>query len=187
MIRYWTPASDEQLIKVYPFNTNKELSKHLGRTISSIRNRATKLSLVKEIDNGGCFKKSQTPWNKGLNFIAGGNSSSTQFKAGREPHNTTHDGAISIRGKEGERYKHIRIANRTWVLLHRYEWEKKKGKISEGMILRCKGNVMDTDPGNWELITRAQNIRLNENRKAQSEGLKKAWRMKNLRKIYELD
>lgn len=184
MRKHWTPASDEQLIKVYPFNTNKELSKHLRRTISSIRNRANKLNLVKEIENSGCFKKGQPSWNKGVNFIAGGNSTSTQFKKGNLPVNTKHDGAISIRGKENERYKYIRLSKAIWALLHHYNWEKVNGKIQEGMILRCKGDTLNADPANWEPITRAENCRKNENRQKQSEGLKKAWRTKHLKQIY---
>jgi len=185
MRKVWTPVSDVMLMEFYPYNTNKKLSNHFGRTISSIRNRATKLNLVKEIENSGCFKKGLLPWNKGTKYNAGGNSIRTQFKTGNIPINTKYDGAISIRQDSYNiAYKFIRISKGKWRLLHRYEWEKKYGVIAQGMILRCKGDRLNTDPTNWELITRAENCRLNENRKAQIEGLKRQWRMKHLREIY---
>jgi hypothetical protein len=44
---------------------------------------------------------------------------------------------------------------RRYVQKHRWLWEKKNGPVPYGFVLKCKGDRLDTDPSNWELIPRA--------------------------------
>lgn len=188
-MRIWTNKELEAMEKYYPYNTNELLASEFNRSVSSIRNKANKMSLIKKIDNIGCFKKGVPAWNKGMPHPSRGLSSKTHFKKGGLPHNTKHNGAISIRNdKRDGKNKFIRISKAKWIPLQKYNWEKINGEIPKGMILRCKnGDTLNVDPGNWEVISRADNIRLNQNREKAGESMKKAWRKKHLRKIYELD
>jgi hypothetical protein len=49
----------------------------------------------------------------------------------------------------------------SWKFVHRIEWEKLNGPVPEGMVLKCKGDPLNTDPSNWELIPRGLLPRLN--------------------------
>jgi hypothetical protein len=81
------------------------------------------------------------------------------FKKGNIPHNTKpSDGAISIRITKGRPYKVIRLSIGKWVHLHRHLWEQKNGPIPPGHCLWAKdGDSLNTDPANWEAITRREN------------------------------
>src|SRR5690606_32199751 len=83
----------------------------------------------------------------------------TRFKKGNLPHNTADsDGEIRIRETKGRPYKHIRISLGRWVHLHKHLWEQKNGPVPNGHCLWAKdGNSLNTDPDNWELITRKEN------------------------------
>jgi len=187
--RLWSNAEIKDMIKYYPYNTNEKMSRFFNRTPSALNNMSFKLGLVKKIANSSCFKKGHSPWNKGQYHPSTGNAVLTQFKKGDLPCNTKFDGAITIRKDKNERlYKFIRISKGKWIPLHRYNWEQENGRIPTGMILRCKnGDTLNADAENWILISRADNIILNRNRVKAAESMKKTWRMKHLRKIYELD
>ena len=81
------------------------------------------------------------------------------FQKGLVPHNSKYDGYERI-GKDG--FIEVRISHGKFVLKHRYEWEKVNGKIPPNHILRCvDGNQLNTDPSNWKLISRAENMLIN--------------------------
>lgn len=50
---------------------------------------------------------------------------------------------------------------RRYVLKHRWLWEQTHGPIPDGMVLKCRGDHLNTDLSNWELIPRALLPRLN--------------------------
>lgn len=112
----------------------------------------------------GCFAKGSEPHNKGKPFPVAAthpNCRKSQFKAGREPHNTNHLGHERV-SKDG--YVEVSIAEtnphtgyeRRYVLKHRHEWEKVNGPIPSDHALKClNGDKTNTDPSNWELIPRA--------------------------------
>jgi hypothetical protein len=119
-----------------------------------------------KIGRTGCFEKGVVPANKGKKMPYNKNSARTQFKKGALPHNTKHLGheRLSIDG-----YVEISVRQRNphtgfwrrYVLKHRWLWEKKHGPVPEGMALKCKGDRLNTDPSNWELVPRALLPRLN--------------------------
>jgi hypothetical protein len=119
----------------------------------------------------GQFVKGAEPVNKGKRCPPGKggrhpNARRTQFRKGNLPHNTKHLGHERL-AKDG--YVEISIDEtnphtgfeRRYVLKHRWRWEKEHGPVPEGMILKCKGDRLNTDPSNWQLVPRAILPRLN--------------------------
>lgn len=117
----------------------------------------------------GCFPKGNEPFNKGKPHPTRGRAAETQFKKGQQPHNTNYLGHERV-SKDG--YVEISIAEtnphtgfeRRYVLKHRHLWEQANGPLPKGMALKCKGDRLNTDPSNWELIPRALLPRLNGGR-----------------------
>lgn len=114
----------------------------------------------------GRFDKGAVPWSKGKKIGNNAGSARTQFRKGQLPHNTRGPGHESL-GDDG--YVWIVTDRRnpwtgasTWrVHKHRWVWEQTHGPIPEGMALKCKGDVLDTDPSNWEMVPRGVLPRLN--------------------------
>lgn len=114
----------------------------------------------------GRFGKGHVPWTKGKKLPFNENSARTQFKSGQLPHNTKYAGHRRV-GSHGYVEVSVNETNphtgfeRRYVLEHRWLWEKANGPIPADMVLKCKGDVLDTDPSNWELIPRGVLPRLN--------------------------
>ena len=114
----------------------------------------------------GHFEKGAAPANKGKKMPFNPNSARTQFKAGQLPANTKYEGHeriathgyIEISVKETNPHTGF---ERRYVLKHRWLWEKERGPIPDGTVLKCKGDQLNTDPSNWELVPRALLPRLN--------------------------
>lgn len=99
-------------------------------------------------------------WNKGKKMPYNANSASTQFKKGQLPHNTKHlgheriskDGYVEISVKEKNPHTGY---ERRYVHKHVHLWEQKNGPVPKGMCLKClDDNRQNSDPSNWELISR---------------------------------
>lgn len=178
--RKWTEAEIETLRAHYPHMQTDELAELMGRNVKSVYYQAYRLGLHKSEAyradwlqrcgkqlaqyESSRFQKGLVPWNAGLKgYRPGGRSEETQFQPGQLPHNTRHDGAVSIRQKEGEPpYKYIRVACGKWRPLHHVLWQEKHGKMPRGHILRCKtDDTLNCDPANWECISRAENVERN--------------------------
>jgi hypothetical protein len=114
----------------------------------------------------GCFKKGAVPANKGKKMPFNANSARTRFKKGQLPHNTKYAGHERL-SKEGYVEISVNETNphtgyeRRYVSKHRRLWEKTNGPVPADMVLKCKGDKLNTDPLNWELIPRAMLPRLN--------------------------
>lgn len=119
----------------------------------------------------GQIQKGTVPHNKGKKCAHGTggrhpNARRSQFKAGRLPHNTNYEGHERV-SKDG--YVEISVRqtnphtgfNRRYVLKHRWLWEQAHGPVPAGMCLKCKGDQLNCDPSNWELVPRALLPRLN--------------------------
>jgi hypothetical protein len=109
----------------------------------------------------GTFAKGIVPHNKGKQMPFNPNSARTQFKKGNEPHNTRYLGHERL-SKEG--YVEISVEqtnphtgySRRYVLKHRWLWEQVNGPLPKGMVLKClDGDRINTDPSNWEAVSRA--------------------------------
>lgn len=169
----WKPHEKELLKKHYADSTIHELMQMLNKTDRSIYSQANLLKLKKsaeyeekrrlqDIENirkntTKRFQKGQTPWNKGIKGSIPNNK--TSFKKGLIPHNTRNNGDTRL-DKEG--YVLVKVENNIWIRKHRLIWEQAHGEIPKGHVLRIKdGNKENYSLDNTELITMADNMRLN--------------------------
>ena len=103
--------------------------------------------------------KGSVPANKGKKMPFNPNSARTQFKKGQRPQNTKWAGHERV-GSHGYVEISINETNphtgfeRRYVLKHRWLWERLHGPLPDGMVLKCKGDVLNTDPSNWEAVPR---------------------------------
>lgn len=169
----WKPHEIELLKQHYAHSNIHELMQMLNKSDRKIYNQARNLGLkksaeyeekrrIQDIENirkntTKRFQKGQTPWNKGIKAYMGANV--TSFKKGNLPHNTRNEGETRL-NKEG--YLLVKIAHKKWVRKHYLIWEEVNGKVPKGHVLRLKDNNRDNyDISNIELISRAENMRLN--------------------------
>ena len=169
----WKPHEIELLKQHYPTTGIHELMKMLNKTDRKIYNQAQNLGLKKTTEyleayykesaervkysDATRFQKGQTPWNKGVKGYMGANV--TSFKKGIIPHNTRKEGETRT-DKEG--YVLVKVGNSKWIRKHRVIWEEANGEIPKGYVIRIKdGNKENYSLDNMELITQADNMRLN--------------------------
>lgn len=116
----------------------------------------------------GTFEKGSAPANKGKPRPFNENSARTQFKKGCLRTGRAADvykpiGAERVH-KGGYRQRKIHDGlplQSRWKMVHRIEWEKMHGPLPVGAVLKCKGDVSNADPSNWEAVPRALLPRLN--------------------------
>jgi len=116
----------------------------------------------------GCFAKGIVPANKGKKMPFNANSARTQFKKGNRTGraNQVYKPIGTERfSKEGylERKIHDGMPLQSrWRAVHIVNWEKLNGLVPKKHCLKClDGDKLNTDPSNWELISRALLPRLN--------------------------
>jgi len=114
----------------------------------------------------GHFNKGAVPWSKGKKLPFNVNSAQTQFKTGQLAHNTKFAGHERV---NSQGYVEISVNEtnphtgfeRRYVHKHRWLWEQAHGPVPDGMVLKCLGDKLNTDPSNWELVPRGLLPRLN--------------------------
>lgn len=162
----FTKAEDQFIKANYLTMPEKTMATSIGRSGCGIRGRMRQMRLVvpKEIierrKKESQYAKGRVPENKGKNqseFMspeAIERTKATRFKKGSLPHNygngehLTKDGYIMLSiGEQQKRLKHI------------HEWEKVNGPLPESHCLICLDGVRtNTDPNNWKLISRSENM-----------------------------
>jgi hypothetical protein len=173
--KYWT-VKDLKFLKQNVRLTDKQLAKILGRTLSSIKNTRQKYGFKKP-QNRGCFQKGAAPWNKGKEYKAGGRSAETRFKKGHQPHNDTRAMyEVFERVDDGKLQKFIKLPGSRQYPYGRYVYEQIFGKLSSNYVVRFRdGNALNCEPCNLFKVTRAENCRMNSNRKKGGESMRKVW------------
>lgn len=178
--KLWTESDLRILKDQFPDIYTAEVSVMLNRSYSSVAKMAARMGLYKselfkqnELEKQGerlrkagvlsRFKKGNRSHNKGKPMCPEvyNKVKDTFLKKGQEPHNTKHDGYVSIRldKASGRKYKHIRVSKGFWKMLHVYNWEQANGKVPSGNILIFKnGNTMDCDLSNIVLISRLEHV-----------------------------
>jgi len=144
----------------------KTMASKIGRSGCGVRGRMNQLGLIvpKEIieqrKKESRFKGGQTPKNKGKKQVeymskeAIERTKKTRFKKGSIPHNFKGGTHLT---KEG--YVMASLGEGRKKLKHIVEWEKINGKIPKSYCLKCKDeNKLNTDPSNWKLISRVENM-----------------------------
>lgn len=116
----------------------------------------------------GQFEKGFVPANKGKKMPYNANSARTQFKKGQlSGHALELQKPIGSERFSKEGYLERKIHNgmpmqSRWRGVHRINWEKKHGPVPEGHVLKCLGDKLNTDPLNWECISRGMLARRNK-------------------------
>jgi mRNA-degrading endonuclease RelE of RelBE toxin-antitoxin system len=176
--RIWSEDEIKIVKQMYADNPSILIAEKLNRSISQVYNCANRLGLKKSEEyrrlelqrQGEKLKKAGTAFrfNKGQEAFNKGKKMSddlykkikhTFFQKGLEPHNTKYNGHTRIT-KDG--YQEIRIKKGKYRLLHIVNWENINGPLPKGYCLSCiDGDRTNTDASNWQLISRADNMKLN--------------------------
>jgi hypothetical protein len=172
--------SEEKYIREHYGKTPIRLiAEHLGRRKSVVTSHIKLMGLQLTPEQRKArnpFKKNQPAHNKGKS----GKPNKTSFKVGHKPANAMHDGAISIKHKQGDKsYKYLRISRKKWVLLHRHIWEQANGPIPPAHIVTfIDGDSMNCELSNLRLISRSQQVLENQNNAKKTESIKHRYRIK---------
>lgn len=157
--------------------TDKQLAKDLNRDRASIKNARWRYKISKQV-NRGSFKKGSTPWNKGIEYRAGGKSISTQFKKGyTKPNERPMYTVFEQKEKDKKKHLFIKLPTNRQYPYSRYVWEHKTGKkLKTGEIIRFKdSNPLNCSFKNLIRMTRSENAQKNINRSKGGESLRKVW------------
>lgn len=132
-------SADVDFIKANLDKGNKELGELLSRSAESIKCK---------IKSEGFRRSKEQVTNLRKAYNTG------HFKKGSLPHNYKNGQYIS---KDG--YIMKSVGGGVQRLKHIWLWEKINGPLPAGYCLRCvDGDIKNTDPGNWNLITRKENL-----------------------------
>jgi hypothetical protein len=171
-LKGWTYQQDRWLRVLYPNTPNLKIADVMGRSYTSIKNRATALGLSKcpeyiDAEKPGCFRKGHTTWNKGIPFESRGRSPVTQFKTGGVPPNTQPIGTEVV-DSYGYRKRKVRDdkpggkAYRNWRFVHVIVWEQHNGPLPKGQLVRFRdSDITNFAPGNLVALTRGENAVIN--------------------------
>jgi len=168
-------AQKEFIRKNYLSIPIKSMARIIGRSQTFVKGYMDRNFLVvpreviEERKRLSQFSKGHKPFNKGLKrdqFLNKGaleRVKATQFKSGHLPHNTKHDGAISIRESKGIPYAYVRTSVGKWRLLHREVWKQTHGSIPKGFNVQFKdGNTLNCQCDNLYLIHRKHQAVVNK-------------------------
>ncbi len=165
--KHWTVKENKEFDKLYPTTRSKILAKKFGCSTISIYQNANRRGIKK--DPLWLKRQNQELGRRVMNLPAmlknrfrkgvilphqhvskkgekHKGSEKGWFKKGHLPHNTKHDGAITIRyhktGRTGKMrpYKYIRLRLGKWKEYHLYLWEKKHGKVPKGHRVMFRDN-----------------------------------------------
>lgn len=152
----WKQSEIDYLKIHYPDARTDLISKTLGLPISKIYSKAKKMNLKKSdaflnsADSGRTdgkrgsktrFQSGQSAWNKGKEFVAGGNSALHRYKPGQRPFNEMPIGSLRING-DGYLDRKISNApgsnNERWKPVHRLVWIDANGPVPENHMIVFK-------------------------------------------------
>lgn len=110
----------------------------------------------------GCFEKGFIPANKGKKMPFNANSARTRFKKGclsgraKEKYKPIGTERLSKNGYLERKMHDGMPENSRWRAVHLVRWEEISGTVPDGHCLKClDGDKRNTDPSNWECISRA--------------------------------
>ncbi len=193
--RPWTPQELEALRRLYPDQKAADLARLLGRSVSSVYGAANSLGLGKSAafraresqdlarrartsraTVAAQFQPGQTPWNKGLHYVAGGRSAETRFRPGSKPHTTLPVGSHRLcDGYLQRKIGEARGSNsKRWRGVHELVWIEAHGAVPPGHIVVFKpgqfsNRLEEITLERVECISRAEHARRNHPRSRSPE------------------
>lgn len=170
----WTDKEIGILKKYYPMygatgakGCIKKLEKNgTIRSRKAVGHKCFKLQLKYIGDKKGAFKKGRIPCNKGKKMPKDlyDKCSKTFFKAGRKPHNTKYNLAVSyLRDNHDVWYWKVRVEEKNWQSLHRIIYENVHNiKLSNNdCVIFIDKDSNNIHPDNLMLVTRSELMELN--------------------------
>ena len=172
----WTPAQVATLRELYPTTRAADIAERMGLRLKQVVYKAHKMGLRKlpEIialfakqamenpNHGGRqhqFSPEQTPWNKGVHWVAGGRAAETRFKPGNKPHthNPVGHERITKDGYLQRKMTDTGVTRRDYVMVHHLVFIEHFGAIPPGGVVVFRdGNLRNITPDNLECITRKE-------------------------------
>lgn len=172
MGKKWSTYELDYITSHYKTCGNLEMSKVISRSASAIKRKLYSMGLRRAHKE---LRKIRVEIAKRPN--AG------QYVKGSVPHNTKYNGHERIT-KDG--YVEIRIKQGRYKLKHLHLWEQVNGSLPGGCCLRSlDGDKLNTDPDNWRLITRIENMYLNSKYKVPQEVIPSLVAIKQLDKLIQ--
>lgn len=187
MRRFWTAAEDAKMRKRFPNAPTAVVAAELGRSESSVSQRAIFLGIGKsaeylatpasgrmrpgsKLGDATRFKAGQKSWNKGIKGSCGlhPNCRATQFEKGVRRgvavklYQPIGSERVSKDGYLERKINDDMPLQARWRAVHILEWEAVNGRLPKGHALVFKnGNKADIRNDNLELITRAELMKRN--------------------------
>lgn len=156
--------------------TDSEIAKLLGVGKHNVCTARKRYGIIKTT-NAGWFKQGLKPWNKGIDFKAGGRSVETQFKKGQQPANAFRNigDVFTIKDGTGKLYKFIKLPHNRQYPYGRYVYEQSTGiKLTNDQIITYKdGDPQNCSIENLKMITRRENALRNANREKAARSMRK--------------
>lgn len=172
---HWTQEQVEILRRMYPDHFAREIAVIIGRSVSSVYEKALKLGIKcspEKIRRSGLlsatnpntiaarFPKGHIPANKGKKISAEtyAKCQPTMFKKGNRPHNHRPVGSERV---NADGYLEVKVAEPgKWRCKHRIIWEQHNGEIPKGFNVQFKNhNPLDCRIENLYLISKAEQMR----------------------------
>lgn len=159
----------------------KELSQKFGLDItdSKLQNLKNRIKIkdkfiFEPVPNGGCYKKGQEPFNKGLKWDDYMSKESqigslkTTFKKGNRADNVLDIGDERMRyASHDDGYLCVKMydgkKNRNWIPKQRVVWEKHYGKVPDRhKVIFLDGDRFNFDINNLALVSNGEELQINK-------------------------
>lgn len=141
MSRYkFTPEIVAEIIRRFPHENTQQLANDIGCGVRTLYGKVRDLKLHKTKE-----------------FIAEWYALKSKLMSAADSQNTPNNRPIGTIHKDCNGLSIIKTGARKWPFLKHVRWEEKNGKIPSGCVLICKSqNYVNTNPDNWECITRKE-------------------------------
>lgn len=180
--RPWTEAELELLRRHFSDSKTDDIARALGRSYSSVAQKALGLGLEKskawlnspasgrtdgKVGVQTRLHLGQQPWNKGMKGLDIGGMG-TRFQAGHKPHTWQPIGSHRIT-KDGYLQRKVTDTGSTphdWKSVHQLMWEAANGPVPPGHVVIFKPGRKTTEPDaikteHLELVSRSELMRRN--------------------------
>lgn len=155
-IKRWTSAELALLASHYETHTAVQLAALLGRSAKCVSAKLCRLGLHKAINPGG-FKPGHGRLRRTYGPLQPTGRQALYFGPGPRPERQAKEGDTRLTKDRGQVPIWLLRVGGQWVRHHRHRWEQLHGPLPAGHVLRCRStDTLNTDPANWEAISRAE-------------------------------
>lgn len=166
--KQWTEEEIAYLSEITPGRSHKEIhalmEERYGFTLQQVKTAIKRYGF--NTGRTGRFEKGHVSHNKGKKGYCAPGAEKGHFKKGNIPLNRREIGDERV-SKDGYIYVKIQDGhkNNNWKMKHVINWEKEHGPVPEGhCLIFLDGDKENCEISNLELISRAENVRMNKNK-----------------------